>query len=147
MENLETKKIVIVGGGTAGWIVAAYLNGALNERGHKKTIDITLVESPDIPRISVGEATIPSIGHILEVIGIDEIKFMKATDATFKQSIKYANWLHGKGEYYHHPFSRYRFGPIDNSGANWMASDRKIAYMESVSAQPAIRKIGLSPTL
>ena len=48
------RRVVIVGGGSAGWIMAAYLNGAINARGRDRKIDITLVESPDVPRISVG---------------------------------------------------------------------------------------------
>jgi len=147
MHSDYKKKLLVVGGGSAGWITAAYLNGALNDRGQSKNVEITLVESPDIPRISVGEATIPSIGHILGVIGINEREFMKATDATFKQSIKYANWLNGKGEFYHHPFSRYRAGPIDRSAQNWIGSDRKIPFTETVSAQPIICEMGLAPQM
>ncbi len=141
------KKILIVGGGSAGWMSAAYLNGALNQRGEKPTVEITLLESPNIPRISVGEATIPSILHVLEVIGLDEIEFMKATDATFKQSIKYPNWHKNDGSFYHHPFSRYRTGPIDNSARNWLASQRDIPFMETVSAQPIICEMGLAPKM
>lgn len=139
------RRIVIVGGGSAGWMTAAYLNGALNNKGQNKTIDITLIESPDIPRISVGEATVPSIHHVLEVIGIDEVDFMKATDATFKQSIKYVNWLKNKGESYHHPFSRATPGPIDRTGSRWMESLRDIPFMETVSAQTIISEINRSP--
>ncbi|PHR93608.1 MAG: tryptophan halogenase [Robiginitomaculum sp.] len=143
----DVKKVLIVGGGSAGWIMAAYLNGALNKKGTEKNIDITLVESPDIPSISVGEATIPSIGHILGVIGLNEREFMKATNATFKQSIKYANWLNNEGEFYHHPFSRYRPGPIDRSAQDWIGSDRKIPFTETVSAQAMICEMGLAPQM
>ena len=141
----QIKKVVIVGGGSAGWMTAAYLNGALNDRGKKPTLQITLIESPDSPRISVGEATVPSIHHMLEVIGIDEIDFMKRTDATFKQSIKYVNWLENKGEGYHHPFSRATPGPIDRTGRHWMESRRDIPFVETVSAQAVISDINLSP--
>ena len=101
------RKVVIVGGGSAGWMAAAYLNGALNKRGQDQKVTITLIESPDIPRISVGEATIPSMRHLLAVVGVDENDFMRATDATFKQSIKYVNWVRKNNSFYHHPFSRY----------------------------------------
>jgi tryptophan halogenase len=141
------KRLLVVGGGSAGWIAAAYLNGALNARGLEKNVEITLVESPDIPRISVGEATVPSIGHILGVIGINEMEFMKATDATFKQSIKYVNWLHNDGSFYHHPFSRYRAGPIDRSAQNWIDSDRSVPFTETVSAQAQICEMGLAPQM
>ncbi|PHR60073.1 MAG: tryptophan halogenase [Robiginitomaculum sp.] len=141
------KRLLIVGGGSAGWITAAYLNGALNARGAEKNVEITLIESPDIPRISVGEATIPSIGHILSVIGLDEMEFMKATEATFKQSIKYVNWLHNDGSFYHHPFSRYRAGPIDRSAQDWIGTNRGIPFTETVSAQVQICEMGLAPQM
>ena len=126
-------------------MTAAYLNGALNQRGEKQNVDIRLLESPDIPRISVGEATIPSMRHLLSVVGVDELDFMRATDATFKQSIKYANWVHNDNTFYHHPFSRLTPKPIDNSALNWLQSDRKIPFMETCSAQPIICEMGLSP--
>ena len=63
-------RVLIVGGGSSGWMTAAYLDAVLNRDG-KKRADIRLIESPDVPRIGVGEATIPSINHILAAIGID----------------------------------------------------------------------------
>ncbi|MCR9078918.1 MAG: tryptophan 7-halogenase [Hyphomonadaceae bacterium] len=141
------RRILIVGGGSAGWMSAAYLNGALNQRGEKPTVDITLVESPDVPRISVGEATVPSIQHVLSVIGVDEVEFMKAADASYKQSIRYQNWLHNDQSFYHHPFSRYRVQPIDRSGPDWLQSDRSIPFMETVSAQPVICDLARAPRM
>lgn len=143
---MQKKRILVVGGGSAGWMAAAYLNAALNRKG-QKTVDICLVESPNIPRISVGEATIPSIRHLLSVIGIDEIEFMKATDASFKQSIKYINWLNTNDHAYHHPFSRNRVYPLDHSGPDWLKSDRSIPFMETASVQPAICEMGLAPKM
>lgn len=144
---MQAKKVVIVGGGSAGWMTAAYLNAALNRPDKNKRAEIVLVESPDIPRISVGEATIPNIRHILSVIGIDEIDFMKATNATFKQSIKYVNWLKNDGAAYHHPFSRHSVFPIDNSGRDWAASDRSIPFVETVSIQPQMCDAGYAPKM
>ncbi len=88
-------------------MTAAYLDAVLNRNG-RKLVDISLIESPDVPRIGVGEATIPSINHILAAIGIDEIEFLKRVDGTYKQAIKYVNWLHGQGESYYHAFGRFR---------------------------------------
>ena len=102
---MRTKRVLIVGGGSAGWTAAAYLNAVLNV-GDQKVAEISLVESPDVPRIGVGEATIPNINLTLASIGIDELDFMKAVDGTFKQSIRYVNWLDDKREFYHHPFCR-----------------------------------------
>ena len=145
------RRVVIVGGGSAGWMAASYLNGALNgnQKGARRAqkVHITLVESPDIPRISVGEATIPSMRHLLSVIGVEEGDFMRATDATFKQSIKYVNWAQRDNSFYHHPFSRYQNFPLDNSGSDWLASDRSIPYMETVSAQPIICEMGRAPLM
>ncbi len=128
-------------------MAAAYLNGALNHRGEKPTVDITLVESQDVPRISVGEATVPSIQHVLSVIGVDEVEFMKAADASYKQSIRYQNWLYNDQSFYHHPFSRYRVQPIDRSGRDWLESDRSIPFMETVSAQPVICDLARAPRM
>ncbi len=144
---MRLPKVLIVGGGSAGWMTAAYLNGALNQRGQQPRLEICLLESPDIPRISVGEATIPSIRHLLTVCGIDELAFMRATDATFKQSIKYVNWLHNDNSFYHHPFTSMRVKPLDRAGDNWLRSDRSIPFMETCSAQPILCELGLAPRM
>ena len=144
---MQQRKVLIVGGGSAGWMTAAYLNGALNKQGTEQNVQIELLESPDIPRISVGEATIPSMRHLLAVVGVDELEFMKATDATFKQSIKYCNWVHNDNSFYHHPFTSMRVQPIDRAGSDWLKSDRSIPFMETCSAQPIICEMGLSPQM
>jgi len=93
------KKIVIVGGGTAGWIAAATIGNI-----YKNTdLAIELVESDDIGIIGVGEATIPPLITILDSLGIDLIEFIKATQGSFKLGIQFDDW-HTKGESYFHPF-------------------------------------------
>lgn len=93
------KKIVIVGGGTAGWIAAATIGNI-----YKNTdLQIELVESEDIGIVGVGEATIPPLITILDSLGIDLIEFIKATQGSFKLGIKFDDW-HTKGESYFHPF-------------------------------------------
>ena len=94
---MTPRKVLVVGGGSAGWMAAAYLNAALNVGG-RQVAEISLIESPDVARIGVGEATIPNINHILAVLDIDQREFMRRVDGTFKQSIKYVNWLHNKGD-------------------------------------------------
>ena len=143
---MRTKRVLIVGGGSSGWTTAAYLNAVLNA-GDQKPVEISLIESPDVPRIGVGEATIPNINLTLASIGIDETEFMKAVDGTFKQSIRFVNWLDNKQESYHHPFCRYGTGPLDNAGRRWLTSNRSLPFMETVSAQPAICEMGLSPKM
>jgi tryptophan halogenase len=144
---MNNRKLLIVGGGSSGWITAAYLQKALSYFSAPAPVEITLIESPDIPRISVGEATIPSIRHLLSVIDVDEVDFMRATDATFKQSIKYTNWLQKDKTFYHHPFTRIRLQPIDLSAQAWLASDQKIPFMETVSEQPIICEMGRAPLM
>jgi tryptophan halogenase len=143
---MRTKRVLIVGGGSAGWTTAAYLNAVLNV-GEQKVAEISLIESPDVPRIGVGEATIPNINRTLASIGLDEAEFMKAVDGTFKQSIRFVNWLDNDGDFYHHPFCRYGSGPHDDAGRRWLMSDRSMPFMDTVSAQPAICEMGLSPKM
>lgn len=139
------KKVLIVGGGSAGWITAAYMNSALNAR--KTMVDITLVESAAIGRIGVGEATVPTIRQVLQSVGISETEFMKKTDASFKQAIRFDDWHHiGDGGYYH-PFQRRPMARIDRAGADWLMSDRSVPYAETVSVQPAFSDLGLSPRM
>ncbi len=143
---MQIKHVLIVGGGSSGWTAAAYLNAALNIGG-QKVAEVSLVESPDVPRIGVGEATIPNINQDLAVIGIDELEFMKAVDGTFKQSIRYVNWLENNGKFYHHPFSRFGARFNDDSGRRWLMSDRSVPYMNTISAQPILCEMGLSPKM
>ena len=79
---MNPTRLLIVGGGSAGWMAAAYLEAALNH-GERRTVEISVVESPDVPRIGVGEATIPHINHILDVIGIARREFLRRVDGTF----------------------------------------------------------------
>lgn len=98
MHNNKIQKVVIVGGGTAGWITAALMAKTLG-----KTVEITLVESDEIGTIGVGEATIPPIIHLNNAIGLDEKTFIKETKATIKLGIEFDNW--GKlGDSYMHAF-------------------------------------------
>ncbi len=94
------RRILVVGGGTAGWLSAAYLQRALSPE-----TEITLVESPEVPTIGVGEATIPTLRFTFEFLGLDEAEWMPACNASFKLAIKFVNWLHGEGEHYYHTFT------------------------------------------
>jgi tryptophan halogenase len=138
--------VLIVGGGSAGWMAAAYLDAALNRDG-RHVADIALVESPDVPRIGVGEATVPSINHILAVIGISERDFLLHVDGTFKQAIKYVDWLRPGGPHYYHPFNRFRESPVDRTGQRWLKSDRSLPFAQTVSVQPALCEMNLSPQM
>ena len=91
-------KVVIVGGGTAGWIAAAALSKLMG-----RVLDITLVESDTIGTVGVGEATIPQIRRLNAILGIDEADFVAKTHGSFKLGIEFNNWGH-VGESYIHTF-------------------------------------------
>ena len=98
-DHKSLKSIIIVGGGTAGWVSAAVLSRVAKHLNYS----ITLIESPDVPTIGVGEATIPSIVDLLEFLDIPQEDFVKKTNATFKLAIKFIDWLR-IGHHYWHPF-------------------------------------------
>jgi tryptophan halogenase len=98
------KKIVIVGGGTAGWLTAAII--ASHHKADLPTgISISLVESSDIPTVGVGEGTWPTMKNTLQQIGLKESDVFKRCHAVFKQGGKFVNWVHGEGDFYYHPFT------------------------------------------
>ncbi|MBT0585902.1 tryptophan halogenase family protein [Alteromonas oceanisediminis] len=93
--------VVILGGGTAGWLSAAVLSHTLRHR----SIQVTLVESDQIGTIGVGEATIPTFVDTLRSLGIDEADFIRRTQASFKLGIRFDDWL-SQGQSYLHPFGQ-----------------------------------------
>ena len=97
--------VVIVGGGTAGWL-SACLIAAQADRGAERPLTVTLIESPDVPTIGVGEGTWPTMRGTLARIGIDEAAFLVACDASFKQGSRFDGWATGAADdFYYHPFS------------------------------------------
>ncbi|MDO6445993.1 tryptophan 7-halogenase [Colwellia sp. 1_MG-2023] len=100
MQN-PIKSICIIGGGSAGWMAAALLSSIT--RGN--SIKITVIESPDINTIGVGESTVPSIIDFTKAAQIDLKDFIQSTSATFKLGIRFDNWL-SSGENFFHPFGK-----------------------------------------
>lgn len=92
----KIKKVVIAGGGTAGWMAAAGLAKLIG-----KNLEVVLVESDDIPTVGVGEATIPTLHIFHQLLGIKEQDFMAATNATFKLGIAFENWRDVNKDYLH----------------------------------------------
>ncbi|WNO09264.1 tryptophan halogenase family protein [Teredinibacter sp. KSP-S5-2] len=132
VENRAIRSIVIIGGGTAGWLAANHLGKKLSNT----EISIRLIESKNIPTIGVGEGTVPEMRNTLMYFGIRETDFMQKCHATFKQSIKFVDWVDsGNNDYYHHVFDppRTRFNDLS---AYWIKKEvKKTTYANAISAQ------------
>ena len=97
-------KILIVGGGTAGWLSAAVIAAQYARKGDFG-VEISLIESADVETLGVGEGTWPSMRDTLRRIGVSESQFINQCDVSLKQGSKFIGWTHGKTESYYHPFS------------------------------------------
>lgn len=143
--------ILIIGGGTAGWLSAAILAKNLNSRA-KDGVKVTVVESPDIPIIGVGEGTWPNLRATLHKIGVSETDFIRECDATFKQGAEFVNWqhppkTHGKHSYYH-PLGTVSHSSYDfNLAPYWLLQDKesRLPYDQAVASQVRICHQGLAP--
>lgn len=96
------RSVLVVGGGTAGWLSALYLNRALGE-----TVKVQLIESPTIGRIGVGEATVSTLRYTMTFLGFSEDDWMPQVGATYKTAVRFEQWnqppSHGE-EHFYHPF-------------------------------------------
>jgi len=134
------KSILIVGGGTAGWLCAAYLAKALALRDNPH-LKITLLESPDIGIIGVGEGTFPTIRETLRFLEIDERKFVKEASATFKQGILFNDWLHaptaGERHHFFHPFEAPFYSEETSLVPYWLLQEENLrpSFADAVTIQ------------
>lgn len=140
-----TNKIVIVGGGTAGWITAG-LVAAEHGGAAERRLEIVLIESPDIPTVGVGEGTWPSMRTTLKRIGVPEADLIRECDASFKQGTQFIAWSEiGDDHRYYHPFSL----PAEYSNLNlaeyWLDQGRKTPFADFVTPQSRIIAAGLAP--
>lgn len=151
MLNSESKisRVVIVGGGTAGWLAANHLAKKLRPNS-TDGVKVTVIESPNIPTIGVGEGTVPMMRNTLKDLGISETEFIQSCDATFKQGIKFVGWLdnptHEKPSYYHHLFD---YPEINNFDVTpyWLKgiAGKNRSFADSVSQQGIICDAELAP--
>ncbi|QDP02151.1 tryptophan halogenase family protein [Thalassotalea sp. PS06] len=146
----SVKSVLIVGGGTAGWLSACYLAKQLNQQ--QQNITITLVESPDIPIIGVGEGTWPTMRTTLQRIGIDESRFIRECDVSFKQASKFVNWHrpadNGKDNFYYHLFDGPGFSWEFNPVPFWLdGSLGDISFANAISLQEQVCQHNLAPKM
>lgn len=142
----KLKSIVIVGGGTAGWITAGLLAASIKQKYAENTISIVLVESKNISPIGVGEGTWPTMRNTLAKMGISEKLFLQECNASFKQGSKFVDWCYDpKGHSYYHPFSL----PIGfqhvNLAQQWMLESHEMSFAEYASSQQVICEHYLAP--
>ncbi len=141
--NRPIRKIVIVGGGSAGWIAACVIAVETAGRGD---VEIVLIESPDIPIIGVGEGTWPSMRMTLKRIGLAEDEFIRECGASFKQGTRFHGWS-GRPEApdYIHPFSLPAEYTELNPANFWLAHGGQTDFAKLVTPQARVIELGLAP--
>lgn len=119
----KIEKVVIVGGGSAGWMSAATL---INFFPNKQ---IVVIESPTVPTVGVGESTLGGIRHWMHALGIDETDFMKHTNASYKMSIKFTDFYNKDAGSFHYPFGEPQLYNTNHGLAEWQA--KKALYPDT----------------
>ena len=148
--NPAQRRVVIAGGGTAGWMTACYLAKVLGA-DPATCPHITLIESPDIGTIGVGEGSFATIRTTLQTLGIDEATFLREATATFKQGIRFADWEvtpeNGRHSHYFHPFEAPY--PVDGAGLlpYWLLANEKtrIPFAQAVTFQKRVAEAQKAP--
>lgn len=143
----RVRQVVIVGGGSAGWIAAARIAAAhRNEGSH--AIAVTLIESASIGTIGVGEGTWPTMRNTLRKIGISETEFLRSCDAAFKQGARFTGWTTGAPtDSYYHPLNPPQAATQINLSAHWLrrADHATTDFAHAVDFQAALCDAGLAP--
>ncbi len=148
VKDRRIKEVLIVGGGTAGWLSACHLARSLKSN-RPDGVKVTLVESANIPTIGVGEGTVPTIRQTLAHLGIRETDFIRECDVTFKQSIKFVDWVHDPASEgtnaYHHVFDYPERHMVDPTPYWLMGQAGDTSFVDAVSVQGKICEAGLGP--
>ena len=140
------RTVVIVGGGSAGWIAAARI-AARNGQG-ADAIRVVLVESSAIGTIGVGEGTWPTMRNTLRKAGISETQFVRDCDAAFKQGAKFIGWADGgAADAYYHPLNPPQGATQINLSGHWQArrGEHRQSFADAVDFQAALCEAGLAP--
>ncbi len=138
----DITRIVIVGGGSAGWLTAAVIAA---EHGAGSHVSITVLESPDVATVGVGEGTWPTMRDTLRRIGASETDFIRECDATFKQGSRFVGWGNGGDrDAYMHPFVLPQGFLDTNLVAGWQQTPQ-VPFAELASFQPHLCDAGRAP--
>ncbi len=144
------RNILIVGGGTAGWLTACYLAKFLDV-ARRSDVAITLVESPEIGIVGVGEGAFPTLRTTLQFLGIDEFAFIRETGATFKQGIRFDDWVQtpegGSHSHYIHPFEAPFYTEEASLVSYWLLQDEatRPPFAEAVTIQNRVAEAKRAP--
>ncbi len=142
--EMAVRRIVIMGGGTAGWLTAGILAARFPERG-ESGIDITLVESPGRAPIGVGEGTWPTLRTTLREMGVSETDFIRECEVSFKQGSQFIGWCRGGDESYLHPFMPPAGWEGEALPPYWLEAANERSFAESVCPQTSPCLAGLAP--
>ncbi|WP_095012057.1 tryptophan halogenase family protein [Tsuneonella mangrovi] len=138
-------KIVIVGGGTAGWLTAGTI-AAVSRAQDAHPLQITLVESPNVPIIGVGEGTWPTMRRTLKRMGVRETDFIRQCEASFKQGAKFARWVTGDADdFYYHPLVLPQGYFETNLVPYWLEKTNDRSFSSRVCPQEHLCEAGLAP--
>ena len=147
--NDKIREVVIVGGGSAGWLTAGVL--AAEYCSGDRNLTITLIESPDVPSVGVGEGTWPTMRATLKRMGVSEYEFLRQCDASFKQGSRFFGWREddvvAKEDEYFHPFTApagfHQFDP----STPWRQISNDISFADAFCPQAEISRHRLAPKL
>lgn len=140
-------RVVIVGGGTAGWLTAGIIASRNPLMGEDSTTEVVLLESPDVKNLGVGEGTWPTMRDTLKHIGISERAFLRCCDASFKQASKFVGWRQNAGHYYYHPFTAPAGYGVVSLAEDWLNAGCPGEFESWVSAQGHACEQHLTPKL
>lgn len=137
MATSTINHIIIIGGGSAGWLSAGLIAAQPHLTHNAK---VTLIESPDVATLGVGEGTWPTIRQTLKTIGISETQFVRECDASFKQGSRFDGWcddMHNNqnNEHYYHPFSLPVAYQSLNIAPYWFAQHDAVSFSHAVASQ------------
>ena len=143
--NQAIKDVVIVGGGSAGWLLAGLIASEYPGRDGPG-VTVTLIESPNVKTIGVGEGTWPTMRTTLQKIGISETDFLLRCSASFKQGTKFVGWSNGKdSDSYYHPFSVPAGYTDINLVPFWQQHRDDVSFVNAVTVQGYVCDRHLAP--